>query len=71
VDALEASLAGAGSMAAGFNAEMIRIHQTFADTGRSAARFETTLGRGLSKAIDGVVLDGMKLSGESQLDLRF
>ncbi|SNR60823.1 phage tail tape measure protein [Puniceibacterium sediminis] len=66
LDALETSLQGAGGMAAGFNAEMIRIHQTFADTGRSAGRFETTLSRGLSKAIDGVVLDGMKLSGALQ-----
>ena len=62
VDALERSLGGAVGMAAGFNAEMIRIHQTFSETGKGVARFESTLSRGLSKAIDGVVLDGMKLS---------
>ncbi|WP_146587349.1 phage tail tape measure protein [Puniceibacterium confluentis] len=66
VDALETSLVGASTMAAGFNAEMTRIHQSFADTGRSAARFESTLSRGLSRAIDGVVLDGMKLSDALQ-----
>ncbi len=66
VNALESSLAGASGMAEGFNAEMIRIHQTFADTGNSAARFETTLSGGLSRAIDGVVVDGMKLSDALQ-----
>ncbi|MGY9048187.1 hypothetical protein P775_18655 [Puniceibacterium antarcticum] len=62
VDALETSLQGASGMAADFNAEMIRIHETFSDTGRGVARFESSLSRGLSKAIDGVVLDGAKLS---------
>ncbi|KMK67705.1 phage tail tape measure protein [Puniceibacterium sp. IMCC21224] len=62
VDALETSLAGAAGMAAGFNIEMMRIHQTFSDTGRGVAKFEASLSRGLAQAIDGVVLDGAKLS---------
>lgn len=62
VDALEASLAGATGVAAGFNAELSRIHQTFSDTGRNVSRLESSLSRGLSRAIDGVVFDGMKLS---------
>ncbi|EPX81947.1 phage tail tape measure protein [Salipiger mucosus] len=62
IDALEASLGSAAGMAAGFDAEMKRIHQTFSATGRGVARLESTLSRGLGRAIDGVVLDGMKLS---------
>ena len=62
IDVLESSLAGATGMAAGFNAELTRIHQTFSDTGRNVARLESSLSSGLARAIDGVVLDGMKLS---------
>ncbi|WP_417721217.1 phage tail tape measure protein [Salipiger sp.] len=59
---LEESLGSAASMAAGFDAEMKRIHQTFSDTGRNVTRLEGALTKGLGRAIDGVVLDGMKLS---------
>ncbi|GAA4224780.1 phage-related minor tail protein [Sagittula marina] len=59
---LERSLSGATSMAAAFDAEMHRINTTFSATGRSAVRLEASLSRGVSRAIDGVVLDGMKLS---------
>ncbi len=62
VDALENSLASATGMAAGFDAEMRRIHQTFSATGKGVAALETSLSRGLKGAIDGVVFDGMKLS---------
>ena len=36
--ALEMGLGGAASMAAGFDAELKRIHQTFASTGKGAAK---------------------------------
>ncbi|WP_116597056.1 phage tail tape measure protein [Primorskyibacter marinus] len=62
VDALESSFASAAGMAAGFDAEMRRIHQTFSATGKGVAALETSLSRGLKGAIDGVVFDGMKLS---------
>ncbi|MDJ0821456.1 MAG: phage tail tape measure protein [Paracoccaceae bacterium] len=62
VEALEASMAGAAGMAAGFDAELKRIHQSFSATGNNAAKLDRTLSQGLSRAIDGVVLDGMKLS---------
>lgn len=62
VDALESSFASATGMAAGFDAEMRRIHQTFSATGKGVAALESSLGRGLKGAIDGVVFDGMKLS---------
>jgi phage-related minor tail protein len=62
VDALETSLGGAVGMAAQFDAELKRIHETFSATGQGAARLEASLSRGVARAIDGVVLDGMKLS---------
>lgn len=62
IAALEQSLGTAAGMAAGFDAEMRRIHQTFSSTGRNVARLEGALSKGLGRAIDGVVLDGMKLS---------
>jgi phage-related minor tail protein len=62
VEALETSLGGAIGMAAQFDAELKRIHETFSATGRGAAKLEATLSRGVARAIDGVVLDGMKLS---------
>jgi len=62
VAALETSLGAAAGMAAGFDAELRRIHETFAATGQGAERFERSLSRGLSRAIDGAVFDGMKLS---------
>lgn len=62
IDALEEGLSGASGMAAQFNAELQRIHTTFAATGGGVTRLERALSRGLGRAIDGVVLDGMKLS---------
>lgn len=62
VDAIEGSLANAAGMAAAFDGELKRIHQTFSATGGTVAKLETSLSRGLGKAIDGVLLDGMKLS---------
>ncbi|WP_353472006.1 phage tail tape measure protein [Salipiger sp. H15] len=60
--ALEAGLGGAAAMAAGFGAELRRIHETFSATGRGAAKLEGTLSRGLARAFDGVVFDGMRAS---------
>ena len=57
-DALELSLGQAAGMAAGFDAELRRINQTFSDTQRGAAQLERTLSSGVKKAIDQVVLDG-------------
>ncbi len=62
IEALEASLGSAAGMAAQFDAELKRIHETFSATGQGAAKLEATLSRGVARAIDGVVLDGMKLS---------
>jgi len=61
-DALEASLGGATGMAQAFDAELRRINTTFSAAGQSATKLDATLSRGVSKAIDGVVLDGMRLT---------
>lgn len=62
VDALESSLGGAIGVATQFDDEMRRVRDSFTTTGQGAARLERTLSSGVTKAIDGVVLDGMKLS---------
>ena len=49
-------------MAAGFDAELQRIRGTLVETGYDVATLERGLSRGLKRAFDGVVLDGMKLS---------
>ena len=38
IDALDAALSGATGMAASFNAEMKRIHETFSETGGGVRR---------------------------------
>lgn len=62
VGALEGALAGATGVAAAFQSEMARMRQSMSETGRGIARLESSLSRGLGRAIDGLVLDGMKLS---------
>ncbi len=62
MEGLESTLAGAANMAAAFDSELRRVHQTFSATGGGIAKLEASLSRGLGRAIDGVVLDGMRLS---------
>ncbi|SPF80828.1 phage tail tape measure protein [Pseudoprimorskyibacter insulae] len=62
VDALETSLAGAAGMAAGFDAELRRVSSSLAVSDAGMARLERSMSRGLGKAIDGVVFEGMRLS---------
>ncbi len=60
--ALEASLAGAQGMAAAFDAELARMRESLALTGRDVAGLGAAIGRGLRQAFDGVVFEGMRLS---------
>ncbi|WP_442974573.1 phage tail tape measure protein [Salipiger sp. CCB-MM3] len=62
LEGLEQSLGGASTMAAGFDAELKRIHQTFSATGRGASKLEGTLSRSLARAFDGVVFGGRSAS---------
>lgn len=61
-EALEDSLGAAAGMAAGFDSELRRMRESLAATGRDVATLERGLSRGLRRAFDGVVMDGMKLS---------
>jgi phage-related minor tail protein len=62
VDALSEALLGATGMAGGFQTEMAKVTESLSETGKGAAKLEGVLNRGLSRAIDGMVFDGMKLS---------
>ena len=62
VTALEASLDGARGATAAFDAELRRMGQTMAFTGREVDLLSRSIGGGLRRAFDGVVFDGLKLS---------
>jgi hypothetical protein len=66
IEGLEASLGDAASMAASFDGELRRVRESLSGTGQDVATLEKGLSRGLRKAFDGVVFDGMKLSDALQ-----
>ncbi len=61
-EALGDALGDAAAMAAGFDAELRRVREAFAATGKDVAVLERGMSKGLRRAFDGVVFDGMKLS---------
>lgn len=61
-DGLGDSLAGAADTAAVFDSELRRVREAMAATGHDVAVLERGLSKGLRRAFDGVVFDGMKLS---------
>jgi hypothetical protein len=61
-EALEDSLGAAAGMAADFDSELRRMRESLAGTGRDIATLEKGLSKGLRRAFDGVVFDGLKLS---------
>lgn len=60
--ALEQSLGGAAMIAASFDAELARMRESMAFTGKEVNSLSNGIGRGLRRAFDGLVFDGMKLS---------
>ena len=62
IAALELNLGGAQTIAAAFNAEMERLQATTSDAGRQVASLTGGISRGLQRAFDGLIFDGMKLS---------
>lgn len=69
IEALEASADGLGdslsiasSMASGFDGELRRMRESLAATGKDIATLERGLSKGLRRAFDGLVFDGVKLS---------
>ncbi len=62
IEALEQSLGGAAAVAAAFDGELRGMGATIADTGREVRVLSGGISRGLRKAFDGLIFDGMKLS---------
>lgn len=62
LDALAGSLDGAGRMAVLFERELQRMQVSLGQTQGGVAQLSGTIGRGLRRSFDGLVLDGMKLS---------
>ena len=61
-EALETSLGGAIAVARVFDEELRAMQGTVADTGREVKVLSSGISRGLKKAFEGLVFDGMKLS---------
>jgi phage-related minor tail protein len=62
IAALELNFGGAQSIAAAFNSEMQRMEATVSDANRQVSALSGGISRGLAKAFDGLIFDGMKLS---------
>ncbi|MFK7834898.1 MAG: phage tail tape measure protein [Sulfitobacter sp.] len=59
---LNETLASTSTLVAGFDGELRRMSSSLAATGQDVQTLEKGLSRGLRRAFDGVVFDGMKLS---------
>lgn len=59
---LNQTLGQTSVLVSGFDSELRRMSTSLAATGKDVATLEKGLSRGLRRAFDGVVLDGMKLS---------
>lgn len=62
VAALETRMGSATSMAAAFEGELDKMRGSLSTTGRSVDTLSRGMSKGLRKAFDGIVLDGLKLS---------
>jgi hypothetical protein len=60
--ALNGTLADTRVLVSGFDSELRRMRTSLTATGRDVATLEKGLSRGLRRAFDGVVFDGLKLS---------
>ena len=56
------TLGDAAVMAAGFDAELRRVRDSLGATGKDVQTLERGMSKGLRRAFDGVVFDGLKLS---------
>lgn len=61
-EGLNETLAHTTTLVSGFDGELRRMRTSLAATGKDVATLEKGLSRGLRRAFDGVVFDGMKLS---------
>lgn len=62
LEALETSLAGTSAMAQGFEGELRRVQGSLGQTSQGLQGLERGLSRGLRRAFDAVLLDGVNLS---------
>lgn len=67
VEALNASLSGAGNVASAFDAELQKMQEGLSRTGSSVGTLSSSIGSGLRRAFDGLVFDGMKASDALKL----
>ena len=61
-EGLNGTLATTSALVSGFASELRRMRTSLAATGKDVATLEKGLSKGLRKAFDGVVFDGLKLS---------
>lgn len=61
-EGLEDSLSRASEFASGFDATLRRVGEALAETGKDAQTLERSLSKGVRRAFDDVVFDGVKLS---------
>ncbi|MGC1504850.1 MAG: phage tail tape measure protein [Sulfitobacter sp.] len=59
---LNATLATTGALVSGFDNELRRMSRALAATGKDIQTLEKGLSKGLRRAFDGVIFDGMKMS---------
>jgi len=61
-EGLNGTLATTSHLVSGFDSELRRMRTALSATGKDVATLEKGLSKGLRRAFDGVVFDGMKLS---------
>lgn len=61
-EGLNGTLAQTSVLVSGFDSELRRMQSALGETGKDVATLEKGLSRGLRRAFDGVVFDGLKLS---------
>ncbi len=59
---LESTMGGAATMAAAFQGELAKMNTSLTSTGRQVDTMSKGVSRGLKRAFDGLVFDGLKLS---------
>ncbi|MEM9968319.1 MAG: phage tail tape measure protein [Pseudomonadota bacterium] len=62
VEGLNSTLETTGSLVSGFDGELRRMRASLAATSKDMASVERGLNKGLRRAFDGVIFDGMRLS---------
>lgn len=62
-DGLRQTLQSTSTMVTGFDSELRRMRESLAATNKDVATLDKGLSRGLRKAFDGLVFDGLSLSG--------